>query len=160
MVFNLHRKYIFTKISALFDINDASFDVELYLALNPELVANSINPIEHWVNFGYKEQRIATKSAFSVDSSILGNRLDLILKNLEWKCSILKFLKIDEKMLFNVPWTLGCWGRPISLLVLKLTSNLPLFILRRLINFDWQISRIGFREFRIYIPLEKYPYDS
>jgi hypothetical protein len=146
--------------SVLFDINDASFDVELYLALNPELVANSVNPLKHWENYGKKEQRISTKCAFSVDNSIVGTNLDFILKKLEWKCSILKFLKIDEKILFNVPWTIGCWGRPNSLIVLKLISNLPLSILRKLINFDWHISRIGFREFRIYIPLDRYSRES
>ena len=148
------------RILDFFDLDDDSFDLELYLALNPELDNNSINPFEHWVKHGKKEQRLATKSAFSVDSFVHRDRLLSTLENLNGQYRILKFLRVEEKILLNVPWTLGAWGRPSSLLVLRLISNLPLIILKRLNNVDWQISRIGLRELRIYIPLGKELHDS
>lgn len=160
MVFIFQKKPNQNRILDFFDLDDNIFDVELYLALNPELDNDSINPFEHWIKHGKKEQRLATKSAFSLDSFVHGDRLFSTLENLNGRYRILKFLRVEKKILLNVPWTFGAWGRPSSLLVLSLNSNLPLIILKRLIYIDWQISRIGFRVFRIYIPLGKDLHDS
>ena len=160
MVFIFQKKCNQNRTLDFFDLDDDSFDVELYLALNPELDNDLINPFEHWVKHGKKEQRLSTKSVFSLDSFVHGERLFSTLENLKGQHRILKFLRIEEKILLNVPWTFGAWGRPSSLLVLRVNSNLPLIILKKLVYVDWQVLMIGSCEFRIYIPLDKDLHDS
>ena len=144
------RKQISKK--SLFDFNDPKFDEDLYAILNPDVIKFPAGTLAHWKVYGEKENRIGRKNSFSLENiyPILNNAnqyTSLQLQNL-----LSPDIVIKEAYSVGVPWTLGCWGRPSEIFVIKIVTFKPIFMLKKKIYVDAVfIKRISPRHVRLYL---------
>jgi hypothetical protein len=136
----------------LFDIGDDSLDQDLYAILNPDVVSFPAGILAHWNIYGKKENRIGQKNFF------FSENIQSILKNNDLeKFSQLHDLfssdiVIKEAYSIRIPWTIGCWGRPSEIFLIKIITFKPLFVLKKKIHAEVAfLKRISPRQVRIYL---------
>jgi hypothetical protein len=137
---------------SLFDVSDPKFDQDLYAILNPDVIKFSADILAHWKVYGEKENRIGRKNSFSLESihPILNN--DDLYKFPQLQNLLSPDIAIKEAYSVGVPWTLGCWGRPSEIFVIKIVTYKPIFMLKRKIYADAVfIKRISPKHVRLYL---------
>ena len=98
------------------------FDSKFYLACNPDIKIAGVNPKIHFLNYGFREQRIYSIKECNV---VLLKGSDLLnFKNIfglpldEITSSSIHFSTIFT------PWRQGCWGRPSQFIHVRITKKL------------------------------------
>lgn len=98
------------------------FDSKFYLACNPDIKIVGINPKIHFLNYGFREQRI-----YSIEECDVVNSNGPDLHNFK---NIFE-LSLDEITSTSIhfstiltPWRQGCWGRPSQFIHVRITKGL------------------------------------
>ena len=108
--------------------------------------------LAHWKDYGEKENRIGRKNSFSLENiHLILNNADLH-KSPQLQNLLSPDIVIKEAYSVGVPWTLGCWGRPSEIFVIKIVTFKPIFMLKKRIYADAAfIKRISPRHVRLYL---------
>jgi hypothetical protein len=98
------------------------FDKKFYLACNPDVRDTDTNPIQHFIKYGFLEERI-----YSLEDCDT-NLIDVL--NLKKYHHLFNLTLMDMgSKLFNlsivlIPWTPGCFGRPFQFMQVRISNSI------------------------------------